>query len=451
MGTGLICAGFILLCNPVINVIDVIPDAIGFLLIFAGLTRLSFFYDRIERARRLFLWLAVAETAKIASIPLVVKASKFESGSMMVMLSLVFMIVELVLFLPAVVSMFEGYSAVAVKLGSDRSNAAVSKNGKVRDVSTRARNTMIVFMIIRCLSTLLPELTELELYESQGAVSAFSRPLTDFKMMFYRLFVIVVLIAAVFYIIALVRFFTGVARDEKMNAAFAEQYRVAKAENKSFFMAHRMKTALLFFALSTVALIPIYVDNVNITVGVLSAVLLVVSVIIMKRDTKGALRVIPIISVSGIVSIISFLLQIRFFDEYSTDAIEFVEEAARNYRFLSVVGAVDSALAAVAVVWFISVLLASVPDQQKISGIIADNIQYSKEARDREVFSYIKRKMITSVCLTVLALVSRALYRFIAPSAPAFIVVSVALALLAAAYTAVSVASVNTAFYDNEK
>ena len=63
MGFGLVIAGFTLLFNPVIHVVDLIPDALGFLLIVIGLTKMSFFIGKIEQARSLFIKLA--RTSKV--------------------------------------------------------------------------------------------------------------------------------------------------------------------------------------------------------------------------------------------------------------------------------------------------------------------------------------------------------------------------------------------------
>ena len=41
MGFGLTAAGFVILFNPVFNIIDFIPDFIGVLLIYAGLAKIS--------------------------------------------------------------------------------------------------------------------------------------------------------------------------------------------------------------------------------------------------------------------------------------------------------------------------------------------------------------------------------------------------------------------------
>ena len=55
MGIGLVMAGLILLFNPVVIVVDIIPDAVGFFLIVAGLTKMSCFIGKIEEARQTFL------------------------------------------------------------------------------------------------------------------------------------------------------------------------------------------------------------------------------------------------------------------------------------------------------------------------------------------------------------------------------------------------------------
>ena len=77
MGFGLLIAGFILLANPVIHVVDIIPDAIGFFLIMAGLTKLSYIVGKIQIARDWFFKLAILEVAKFFSIAFI----PYTSGS----------------------------------------------------------------------------------------------------------------------------------------------------------------------------------------------------------------------------------------------------------------------------------------------------------------------------------------------------------------------------------
>ena len=71
MGFGLLIAGFVLLVNPVIMFPifgDILPDAIGFFLIAAGLTKLSSFIGKISEAREGFMKLAFAELCKFIAM-----------------------------------------------------------------------------------------------------------------------------------------------------------------------------------------------------------------------------------------------------------------------------------------------------------------------------------------------------------------------------------------------
>ena len=78
MGFGLMTAGFILLFNPVIMFPvfgDILPDAVGFFLIAAGLTRLSSFIGKLAEARDGFLKLAFLEMGKFVAMLALVRAS----------------------------------------------------------------------------------------------------------------------------------------------------------------------------------------------------------------------------------------------------------------------------------------------------------------------------------------------------------------------------------------
>ena len=64
MGLGLVMLSVIFLCNPMVGFIDILPDCIGFLLIFNGLRFLADLDDHLEAARKWFLilfWTGVAQ------------------------------------------------------------------------------------------------------------------------------------------------------------------------------------------------------------------------------------------------------------------------------------------------------------------------------------------------------------------------------------------------------
>jgi len=52
MGFGCIAAGMLFLFNPNINVIDILPDFIGYILIYHGLFRMSYSTPKLADASR---------------------------------------------------------------------------------------------------------------------------------------------------------------------------------------------------------------------------------------------------------------------------------------------------------------------------------------------------------------------------------------------------------------
>ena len=64
MGFGLIIAGLIFLVNPCYNVIDILPDFVGFFLIFRGLSKMAPLDSDLDDSRTVFSHLALIDRSK---------------------------------------------------------------------------------------------------------------------------------------------------------------------------------------------------------------------------------------------------------------------------------------------------------------------------------------------------------------------------------------------------
>jgi|GEM_PF-3060063 len=62
----LLCLGLAFFCNPVLGLVDVLPDAFGALMVFFALTRYAYINEGFENARRISVWLIAAESLKLA-------------------------------------------------------------------------------------------------------------------------------------------------------------------------------------------------------------------------------------------------------------------------------------------------------------------------------------------------------------------------------------------------
>ena len=68
LGLSWIGAGMIFLCNPLINIIDILPDFIGLLMIMHGLSKAAEVTDHLGDARDGFAKLAIVSTAQICIV-----------------------------------------------------------------------------------------------------------------------------------------------------------------------------------------------------------------------------------------------------------------------------------------------------------------------------------------------------------------------------------------------
>ena len=449
MGFVLVIAGFLLLFNPVINVFDVIPDAIGFFLIVAGLTKLSYFVDRISKARGMFLKLALVELLKIASIFTIV--GDVNSGSTKVLLSFVFGIGEAVMFTLAVMWLFEGLSFSAVVYNATKvSEITKTKRGKNNDVFLRTRNYIIFFYIFRCIATLIPELTELQMYDHIGEVHSYSVPLTYFKDDLYKLFGALVIILGIIYIVRVISYFTALKKDTQYRENFIKTYEDTRVTRPEFFLAHRMMTSLVLFTFGAVLTFTLLIDNVNILIGAISGVFFAVSALTMRKYVPKAWIILPFVGARIVFSVVSFIEQVRYFGEYSADAVFYVDKAASMYYKMAFFGCVDMFFAAALLTVFSVILITAVRDHLKVCGVIEETAQFSKSRRDKETLQYLKRRIIPMTVFGIIYFASAAAYRYLSLDRPEWIAVFVALSFVFIAYSIHTTSSVNRELYEKE-
>lgn len=451
MGFGLMIAGFILLFNPVINVFDVLPDAIGFLLIAAGLSKMAYFVDSIAAARKMFLNLVYVELAKIAALYIVIVSPVSESGTMKALFSFCFGIAEALMFAYAMIKLFDGLSFSGIKYGSSRLFEKQGKNSKKKtDRASAVRNYMIFFYSFRCAATLIPELVELESYDHIGNVSAFSRPLAYYKPALYVFFNLIVVILSLIYIVKTCRYFRFISKDEVLVRSFAERYEEALRTRPTLFLSRRMMNALALFAIASLTSFTLLIDDVNLLIGAFSAVFFAASAMVMHKYVPRSLVVLPFAVLRAVSAIASFVMQIDYFNDYSTAAVEWVDKAAEMYDRMAAVSAVDHALALVLLIVYLCELMKAVRSHIAECGVIAETVQYSKADRDKELHRTLKAKLITDLVLGAVYFVSCGAYRYIVLSHPEYIAVNSVLAVVFIAYTVYTIGTVNNLLYGKE-
>ncbi len=462
MGFGTLIAGFILLFNPVIHVVDVIPDAIGFFLIVGGLTKMSYFVGKIQQARDLFWKLALLEVVKFFCIALI----PYTSGSALVLLSFVFGVAELLLFVPALNYLFEGisfaglwyngtamYETKAKKRKSKQTDESLKVTTKHEvELITSVKRFIMFFYVFRVCATFIPELTELQMYDNLGEVSALKVSMTHYKPILYILFGFIVLVLAVFYIRNVCRFFGAIRKDKQFIESLNRKYNEDILPKETFFVALNMKRAMMLFVLSVILSFMLFIEGVNLLIGIFSASLLIAAAIIIRKYVKLATAVIPVAVVRAIFSVINVIQQYNYFQvaEYDAEAVNWIETAYSQYYTMASFECVEYILALAANLIFITALMKSVKKHLEIFGFQTENAQYSKRNRDLETYNTIGGKLLLCSVLTILNFSFACAYHYLLPGMDIIGFLTSVVSIVYIVYCIYTVNIINSLVYDKE-
>ncbi len=463
MGFGLVIAGLIFLFNPVIHVVDILPDAVGFFLITAGLTKLSYIVGKIQLARDWFLKLAFLETVKFFSVALI----PYTSGSALVLMAFVFGIVEIFLFVNAVNQLFEGisfaglwYNGTAMygkitqrKLSVVRNNKGKFTLKRIERESERIvfiKRSILSFYIFRVIATFIPEMTELQMYDYIGEVKAIQNRLTYYKPFLYVVFGIAVVISGIVFLSRATAYFRSIRNDAKFISSLETKYVTEILPRETFFTAINMRRSLMLFMLALVTSIMIPIDGVNICIGAISSVLLICAAVIMGKYSKAAKLVIPIAAVRTVLSIVNFILQIRYFSEYTVEAVEWIENAYNQYYTMAYVANVEYIIALASVILFLTALMKSVKTHLESFGIQTENAQYSKKNRDLEIYNAVGGKLLLCSILAILHYSFACAFHHLLPGMDVISVISAVVTLIYIAYAIYTVNFIGNMIYDKE-
>ncbi len=177
MGLGMIALSGILLFNPVVGYLDVLPDAIGFLLLWVGLYRLADLNDRIGDAMRRFrilFFIGVGEllVTYLLYVAMPARAAEmnpYERPVSILLFSFVMLLCRWLLLIPALRDLFGGLQRLSEKY--DGEALLAEKNGKTRFERLIRHST--VFVVLQSLLSVLPEASILTSFEHDAKSTSF--------------------------------------------------------------------------------------------------------------------------------------------------------------------------------------------------------------------------------------------------------------------------------------
>lgn len=440
MGFGFIIAGIIFLVNPNINIIDILPDFIGCILIVIGLSRTAMLHDSFSEAKDAFWRLMLIELVKTACIVFV----PYVDSTFILVLVFSFSVIEVITLIPAIGKLFNAFYDLGMKYGCEevyakklsRSRAGENSDGangeKRAVVIERAEGIRLyfqLFVIIKAVLSVLPELPALQLYDHIGSVSTIPMNLSQFKPLFYVMSWLVTIIFGVICLIKLCPYINSIRKNKDTRAKLCELYENRKINRPQLFIARRMKKLLSLASIGAFFVIDMRFGGVNIFPNVLAAVFFIlIFVMLIRYDRLAAFGAICSL-LWAIASVINFSQNARFLEKYELEAVEWIPDAEIMYDELAFKVYIEYAIGILALVLLVLTLYRVIRAHIADIGGEFTHLQYKKEERNSELERGCRVRLIVAAVFGASALIANAAYIKLIISYPVLWVLNFAIAL----------------------
>ncbi len=358
MRFGILSLAFIFLFNANINVIDIIPDIIGYCIIVFALFRLADLNEDIAESQKYFKYMIEVELAKLIAILWAFGLSQSdERETGILLISFVFAVIDSILLFIAFNKLFSGL----ISLGYRHENSAVlgSKKKNEKNYTDKIRRFTLFFIIFKPLMALLPEFSNLTSYEYDETSSLIS--LYDYIGLLRTMSFIVVSIVGIFWLFAIMKYFSRVRRDELYCKSLEREYVKSVIPRKGIFIKRNL--SMVFFVLSTAAffMIDFKLDCVNIIPDFIGAIYFLIGFCIAFKNlsiNKSFFKIFAGLYI--LTSLLASIFEFRFFSRYSYVAIYRNEDVYNLYITMTAFSALNIILFAVVAFLLIKLLSSAI-------------------------------------------------------------------------------------------
>ena len=378
---GLIAAATLFFWNPIVAIIDPLPDFVGYLLLWGALGYLADLHTYLDEARTGFLRMAFIDVLKpVGLFWLVTVPVAEEQPSAQLLLTFVFAVIELIYAIPAWNNFFDGIYGLIANEGDLRrydSGARprkrlvrIRQNGKrklawveipadVRSLPELLKGGTTLWIIARAALTVLPELTALSAFEYEGYVTNYDIDVYSFRGLFVLMALVLMAVFGIRWLFRMMRMALHLRRDDKLIEGLTARYRETVLPDVGRFMRRRIKLGLVLTTIGALLAADFYVEEMNILPDALAAVLFCAAVLVLRDCGRQWHAALWTAGVWGLVSAFSSWCAYAFYSEFYPALVYKNSEAYAAYRLMCAATVAEQLVFAGAMVTF-GLLLVSI-------------------------------------------------------------------------------------------
>ena len=414
LGLGLVCISFLFLFNPVLAVIDILPDFIGYLLLCIGISQLADMNYHFEESLRYFKRMLVVSIIQMFSIFLLFGlVTGRERPTAILLFSFTFAIVEIIFLTHAYNQFFEGFLYLGSRMQATtvfhteaqlrrserqrlRAETRLEKVNKRRlekgrpplrpkpqrpfkSNTSRVARITLLFIVLKAVLTVLPEFSALT-EQSYNETSRFVF-LYNFIGLYRIIAIAVVLPLGLVWLIKMIRFVRSIIKDHPFMQALTDKY-VSEVEPKTYiFIQRAIKIAFIVLSIGVVFSIDFYIDGNSILPDFLCPLILMVALILLKKFVKIPITSYLLCGLYAVTSTVTYMLSAFFYSTYTLSLSNIRVEAYQVFQELSIAKIVDSVVFFFLILCLFPVLSEIIKTYTGFSPVSGANVQMQEKIK----------------------------------------------------------------------
>lgn len=259
--------GMLFFFNPYVVAVDFLPDFIGCLLIWLGLSRVTLINRSFAEARSAFLKLLVVDIFKNVMLVITMGAGNAEKPTALLLLSFSATVVELLFLIPAFKALFEGLSSLATL---EEAPALYESRFAGLSRTDFLRRQTLIFIVLREILCLLPEFAALSLSSYDKGGVNFYQYIGALRALAF----VAVLVLGIVWLVMLISYFVRLWRDRGFLSRLGEKYRAYADTHPGTVVERRYAVAFLLLFVAALFFADFYLDFSNVIPDFVAALLI---------------------------------------------------------------------------------------------------------------------------------------------------------------------------------
>lgn len=393
--------------NAFINIIDIIPDFIGYIIISSALVKFAYLNSDIEASSKLFRYMIFVDVSRYATLMWIFGVTfGEEQNSSILLATFVYAIIEVIMLVMAFGKLFNGL----IDLGYVHENTSVlgSKKPNGRSYTEKIKASTILFIIVRAAFSVLPELSVLTVTEY--IEGSFVMYLYEYIGTMRGLSFVFVTICGIVWICKIFRYFKGVTKDSAFCNALVNRYNTEVVPSEAIFVKRQMTVFASMLVFAAAFMIDVRFDGVSIIPDTLAVVFIVIAIFAVKKLVNVKTKIVFLITVFyAVATALRTAIEYYFFAEYYLGAVYRSPDAYKAYCVMCAVSIV-TVVAQLLLVVCIFIILYKIIDGY--TGFTMGEDKVRSEAKLNALHKELKRKIITLVIGSVIFIASESFYIF---------------------------------------